>query len=377
MSGSSGRRVLVVLNVADSQCVPYELAARMARRGVWDVSIVAFREREGAFPHEQFGVPVEVLGGRGPLKLGAALRLWRRLRRERPDVVHVHVPVSSVWGTLLGRAAGSRVVKTEHNDVTSYRLTKRIVNAAMYLLTARVIGNSQSTLDSFGPIERGTTARRSTFIYNGVDFGLADDAAGVRAEARRELGLRDDEIAIGSVARFVEQKNLVRLVRAFARVRAEVARPLRLVLVGAGRLRGELEQAARAAKVEDAVLFTGALERKRVFRTLAALDVYAVPSLWEGFCNAAVEAAGSGLPILAADIPTLREVLGTHARFADPADETAIARELRALIETPDAERRALGASARAFVRERYGIERASERYEAELGRIANGRHAV
>jgi glycosyltransferase involved in cell wall biosynthesis len=362
--------VLVLLNVADSQSVPLELASRMAERGSVDVHIAAFMKRRSDFPAATFGPPITELRARRNWSPVAIWGLWRLIRRIRPDIVHVHLWPSGIWGTLLGRLAGAAVVKTEHNDVRFQSAQKRIVNVAMYPFTRMLICNSQATLDSLGPAERRGIARRAEVIHNGVDFTGIDSASRDSAAVRRELGI-DDGVLIGAVGRMVPQKNLVRLIQGFSRAMADPrASNAWLLLVGDGNLKGELLAEASKAGIGERVIFTGGVSRNRVYELLFAMDILVVPSLWEGFCNAAVEAAGAGRAISAADITVLREVLGDHAVYFDPSDPEAIAQCLAMMAAEDETTRRVRGELARAWARSRYDIDVAAKRYEELFVRI-------
>jgi len=95
---------------------------------------------------------------------------------------------------------------------------------------------------------------------------------------------------------------------------------------------------------------------------LAAVDVYAMPSLWEGFSAAAVEALASGTPAVFSDIPPFRLPYDAVALFHPPGDHDALAERLVELAEDDD-ERATLGAAGRSLVEREYTIERVAERY--------------
>ena len=357
-------RVAVVLNTADAQSVPLELARVMARQRPGSVDVIAFNAAHEGFPSVEGADQVHVLDARGAVPMHALAELRRRLRDVRPDIVHVHLWPSGIWAALLARFGGSMVVKTEHNDVRFSTKGKRVANILIYPLVKTLICNSTSTERSLSRLERLAIGPDRRVIYNGVDFESVRAAQDASARVRSDLGITSG-IVIGTVARFVEQKNLVRLVRAFALARERGANEAQLVLVGDGPLRADLEALVRARHLEESVRFTGALPRHRVYEHLAAFDAFVVPSLWEGFCNAAVEAAGAGLPVLASDITTLREVLGPAAVYIDPRDETSIAGAICSVHDSSEADRAAQGTRARDFVTRRYGMETAARQYWA------------
>lgn len=142
------------------------------------------------------------------------------------------------------------------------------------------------------------------WMFGGRDFLVmnnAIDAAAytyqpqIREEVRRELGLDAEALVVGHVGQFRPQKNHRFLLDVFAKLPPSA----RLLLVGDGMLRSELERQAKALGVFDRVIFAGV--RADVNRLLQAMDVFVFPSLFEGLSVATVEAQTAGLPCLISD----------------------------------------------------------------------------
>lgn len=117
----------------------------------------------------------------------------------------------------------------------------------------------------------------------------------VRQEVRSELGIPADALVAGHVGRFMAPKNHGFLLRIFA----ELPDHARLLLVGDGVLRANIEQQAKVLGIRDRIIFTGV--RTDVDRQLQAMDVFLFPSLYEGLGIVAVEAQAAGLPCLISD----------------------------------------------------------------------------
>src|SRR5262249_38365544 len=120
-----------------------------------------------------------------------------------------------------------------------------------------------------------------------------------------------------------------------------------LVIAGDGRLRGALEAQAKQLGVADRVSFLGT--RRDVADILAALDAYAMPSLWEGLSLALLEAMAARLPVIASDVGGVSQVAGDGAGClrVPPADVAALAAAIRRLAAEPAERRAALGEEAR------------------------------
>jgi glycosyltransferase involved in cell wall biosynthesis len=332
----------------------------MKLRRKMDITIASFYGRYGDFPEENRGIAVLGFAAATGFSAKAVLALHEWIRRERPDFVHIHHWPSGLWGALFGRFYGAAVVKTEHNDLRFASWRKRVANCAIYPLLSRLICNSRTTQQSLNAVEGFAIGDRAMTIHNGVDFsGLDADAAG-REPARAELNLQG-EFLLGTVGRFVPQKNHLALLRAFALVPSS---NVKLLLIGDGPLRAALEAEILRLGISQRVILIGAVSRSRVYRYLRAMDGFIMPSLWEGFCNAAVEAAGAGVPVIASDIATLREVLGSAAQLFNQRDNADIARAIGTLAATNRTELARSAQALRAFVRNRYDIDRACETYE-------------
>jgi len=132
------------------------------------------------------------------------------------------------------------------------------------------------------------------------------------------------------------RKNLPNLIRAFARLRRERGIPHRLVLAGAPGWGGEpLREIAAGEGVADHVVLPGRVAKELLPILYGAADVFAYPSLYEGFGLPVIEAMASGTPIVASDRGALPEIAGGGARLVDPTDCDAIAGAIGELLDNP------------------------------------------
>lgn len=132
-------------------------------------------------------------------------------------------------------------------------------------------------------------------MNNAIDAATYTYQPQIREEVRRELGLDAEALVVGHVGQFRPQKNHRFLLDVFAKLPPSA----RLLLVGDGMLRSELERQAKALGVFDRVIFAGV--RADVNRLLQAMDVFVFPSLFEGLGIALIEAQAAGLPCLISD----------------------------------------------------------------------------
>jgi glycosyltransferase involved in cell wall biosynthesis len=134
------------------------------------------------------------------------------------------------------------------------------------------------------------------------------------------------------------------------------------MLVGAGEMDIELRRAAYSKGVEDRVRFTGELKEIEVAAILDQADLFLLPSLYESFCLAAVEAMQHGLPVVASELPCLREVLGDTQLFFPVNDRAALTALVARLLHAP-VERAAMSAGG-ILRAQQFSVERMVGEYE-------------
>ena len=138
---------------------------------------------------------------------------------------------------------------------------------------------------------------RYTVITNGIDIGRFKYNKDVRKTMRQELGLTE-EYVVGHIGNFNEQKNHKKLISIFEEI-IKVKPDSKLVLIGEGKLKKSIEEDVKKKRLSDKVLFIGYVNDPENY--LQAMDVMIIPSLFEGFCLAALEAQVSGLPVVVSD----------------------------------------------------------------------------
>ena len=353
-------RVLYIINKRSDTSIPLEVADHFGE-GV-DVKVAAYYRPDdtaGRF----FDGDTEHIGARGRFDPRGPRGLYRLIRQFRPHVIHVHHTLSSLWGSVLGRALGVPViVKTEHSDHRRYEPYQDAANVFSLALADCVICNSDHTRASYHSWEKPLASHKSVTIYNGVDLHRIAEGKAHARRTRADLKASEETFLLGSVGRLVREKNYERLIRAVARVSLP-ERAVRLVIAGGGALRSRLEREIEQRGLGERVTLLGGVSRERVYQLLHAVDAFVMPSRWEGFCNAVVEAMAAGCPILASDIGTLREVVGPVGMYADPdsAEAWATAIERMAIMGAREREKR--GREARTRAKEKFTVQRTARRY--------------
>ncbi len=236
------------------------------------------------------------------------------------DIVHVHGNSCTMAIDLLAAKRGGANVRIAHSHNTDckYRWLHRMLRVPFnHLYTQGYACGQDAGKWLFGD-------RPFNVIPNAIDSAAFAYDAARRSAARASLHLKDDDIAVGCVGSLSERKNQTLLIDAFGQ--ALKRRPqLRLILVGNGPLRDALADQAGRLGVSSRVDFLG--ERRDIPDLLNAMDLMALPSLFEGFPTVALEWQCAGLPMLLSDAITRDCALTKTVRFL-PLDASAWADAL-------------------------------------------------
>lgn len=273
--------------------------------------------------------------------LRAAWDLAMILRRERPDILHTHNPKPGLYGRVVGRLTRVPVVvNTVHGlyATPDDRFLRRAVVYGLEAIASRFsdveLVQNQEDLDLMTRL-RISPRNRTSLLGNGVNLNRFRPATtDERLRIRRLLELGDDQVVVGFVGRLVAEKGLLELFEAFRTLDE------RYVLVVIGPDDPEKADALPVEAVEmakgDNVRFLGM--RSDVEQLYAAMDIFALPSHREGFPRTAMEAAASGLPIVATDIRGCREVVrhGENGLLVPLRDPEKLAAALLQLGEDPE-----------------------------------------
>lgn len=284
------------------------------------------------------------------------------LRKKRVDVVHCHNRKALLYGGLAGTLAPrTRLVYTKHG-------ASHWDGGPTALLGRFVMRRSRAVVAVSQDIERGVRAgnwasgQRLHTVLNGVDLEQFRPRAD-RAEVRQSIGIPTTALVVGTVARLSPEKDQATLLRAFAQV-AMALPEARLLLVGDGALRAELEALARELRISERTHLLG--ERTDVAELLGAMDVFCLPSLTEGTSLTLLEAMATGLPVVATAVGGTPEVVAheTSGLLVEAGRPERLAEALCRVLQNGTLGAR-FGAAGREIVGERYSMQRMVERYAA------------
>ena len=318
------------------------------------------------------GFRVEALPFARSVSVWAQWRAFRALvaflRAEKPDLVHGHMPISGFLARVAARAAGvPRVAYTCHgflfNQPGSW--PRRAASFAMEWAAGKITDVFLTvSAEEAAAARRLWISRRAVAVGNGRDPAVFRPDPAARARIRAALGVPDDRVVVVIVSRLVRHKGHPELLAAMADVPAEV-------WVVGSRLPSdhgaELGAAFAGCGLGDRLRLLG--YREDTAAVLAAADIFALPSHFEGLPMSVIEAMLTALPVVATDISGPREqVVGGLTGLLVPARTVApLAAALRRLAGDA-ALRAAMGAAGRARALDLYDEARVVARTLDLLG---------
>ncbi|HMK66112.1 MAG TPA: glycosyltransferase [Thermodesulfobacteriota bacterium] len=306
---------------------------------------------------EKMGIPVIPLSRMKSKQFdfGIIQELKTLMQREKVSLVHTHLYDGGKYGRLAAWLAGvPAVVHTVHNIYVKKRRKHHWINWGLAAITDRIIAVSGAVKESLIRYDR-IRPDKIQVLYNGINFSLME-APGDREAIRSGLGLGPDDLVIGVVARLEEQKGHKILLEALSSI-PSIPPNLKVLFVGNGKLRSALEAETQRRGLSRQVVFLGT--RQPVSPILRALDLFVLPSLWEGFSMALLEAMAMGLPVIATKVGGAAEVITSEQNgyLISPADPKALAEAIQEAMRHPGRFQEMAG-KGRETVRENFSKER-------------------
>jgi len=277
----------------------------------------------------------------GKFDIPSIFRIARVIRSHGIEILHTHLSTASLHGSLAARMTGIPCVATVHgyNSMRCYRYADHLI-AVSEDIRAHIL-------------RQGISPERVSVIYNGIR--LQNFQPIPVAEAKRALGFDPAVPRVGAFRRLAPEKGLPFALRAWAKVIQEFP-TARLMVVGQGRLEGELRALAQELGLEERVEFPGF--QANPVPLMAACDVIIVPSLIEPFGLAAIEGMAMERPVVVSDAGGLAEIVsdGENGLIVPRGQPEPLADAIRRLLRDPRLAAR-LARAGRALVERRFRSE--------------------
>ena len=236
--------------------------------------------------------------------------LKKVLKDGNYKIVHSHINTLSVFSLWAAKSAGVPVRIAHSHSTTNKKEKKKNLMKQVLKHFSKVFATDYMCCSElagrwlFGDKEydRGNVY----LLNNAIDLDKFKYDENIRKEKRKELNISDDTLVIGHVGRFVEQKNHRFLIDIFNEVHKKNINT-KLILVGQGPLKKEIEQQIKQLNIEDYVLMLG--QRADANEIYQVFDIFLFPSLYEGLGMVAIEAQAAGnLCIVSTEIPKVAKV---------------------------------------------------------------------
>jgi len=361
------KQIKILFLITDShfggaEKVVYELIKNLDREVFLPELMVLKRKGEMARKVENLGIKVSCLdlGERVNFKYlfklpFGALKLWRKFKQEKIDILHCHLFQANILGSFLGKLAKIPVIIcTSHSFET--RWWRKLLNALAGRLTDNWVAISFS-LKRHLEQENYLSTNKLTVIKNGIEL---------RKESKEEkipeqLGKLKKPI-IGTIARLHPVKNLDLLIKAFKEVLKSFPES-HLVIIGEGSEKTKLKNLVRNLKLEEKVLMPGFQPQPE--KWLKWFDIFVLPSFWEGIPVSLLEAMGYAKPVIVSDIEAFREVIisGKNGLIFPVRDVQGLARAMIEVLKNPSLAEK-MGKEAQKTIEQEYSLSRMVEEYQ-------------
>lgn len=239
------------------------------------------------------------------IDFGIIFKLTKILMMQKPDIVHTHNPGAFIYGSIAAKLANIPViVNTEHGYGNVISLKKKMVEYYLIKHTSKTIAVSDDLKKKISDGSEWCQDKIIT-IHNGIDCEKFKSYKEIR-KIRESFNFKENDIIVGNVARLSEVKDHRTLIDAFSIVCSKFNNS-KLVIVGDGELRKELENKASCNELKGRVYFLG--ERKDINDILSMLDIFVLSSISEGISISLLEAMASGKAIIATNVGGNPEVV--------------------------------------------------------------------
>jgi len=289
------------------------------------------------------------------------LRLFDLLKGKNIDILHTHNTLPFMDGTVAGKMAGIPVlIHTDHAreypDKKRYMLAERILSQ----FVDKVVAVSEETKQKLIHYEK-IDPNKIDVIWNGINPEIFDSE--IEAEVKKkELDISDRYPIIGLGVRLSKQKGISYLLQAMKTIVKVFPRTM-LLIAGYGELENRLKKEAIELKIQGNIKFLG--KRLDMPQILTILDVYVLPSVWEGMPLVILEAMAAKKPIVATAVDGTKDAL-IHEQsglVVPPKDPEALANAIIRVIKNPELARY-LSENALKRFNEHFTVQKMVDGYE-------------
>ncbi len=336
----------------------------------FDCEVVSI-EKKGAIGEEieKLGFKVTYLDDDARLfNLSLIFKIKDILKKVNPDILHTSLFYANFFGRVAAIFHKPKAVITEERSMyTEKKFYHVLIDRVLAFFTDKIIVCSESVLN-FTIKQEKIGPGKFYLIYNAVDAARFDIKKS-KIDLRKELGLSQDDLVLGSVGSVIPKKNHRFLIESYAAI-SDKLKNSTLIFVGEGESKKELMELTYKLGIKDKVRFFG--QRNDIPELMKAMDVFILPSLQEGFPRTLIEAMYTGIPSIATNISGIPEILkdGENGFLIEPGDTGLLTKRILELSMDRKL-REKIGAEAKKTIESGYLPDGYAKKLEALYGELA------
>jgi glycosyltransferase involved in cell wall biosynthesis len=267
------------------------------------------------------------LGAQGTLKYRTYKKLINYVKKNKIDIIHTHLYLPDIYGFLIKISVpGIKFITTKHNtNAFRKKFFWGFLDKILSLPANHIIAVSESVKTFISRFEY-IPSRKINVIYHGINIDRFSKSTDIQT-TRSKLNINKRDFVIGIAGRITEQKGHRYLLEAMSMLNSKY-KNVKLLIIGVGELLGEMKRIAYELGIAENVIFMGF--REDLAELYSIMDVFCLPSVYEGLGLVLVEAMFCGTIVIGSSIHGITEIIndGINGFLVPPADSNALANTL-------------------------------------------------
>ncbi|WP_338061977.1 glycosyltransferase family 4 protein [Sporohalobacter salinus] len=357
--------MIYLVNNVSPASIPIEVANKLSDN--FEVIVVSLYDNKeeaiNKIKENNLVINVIGVGMKNKFDLIKYINLYNIIKQLKPDIIHTHHTLSGFLGRIFSKIMGNiNIITTIHNDMRFFNIYQKLLRVSNLNFADCIICNSKNTKNSFAKWQNKLIDnKKKKIIYNGVNINKIMSYKYNNIKDKYDLSKKS--FLIGNIAMLEKQKDQETLIRAFNIFKSEIENA-KLIIVGAGSLKEKLNSVVSKLGLNEDVIFTGLVSRDEVYKIINSIDLFVMSSIYEGFCNAMVEAMVAENAIIATNIPPLPEVLGKeNGIFFEKKSYKNLASNMLRLYKDEEL-RNNLAVKAKEYAINNYSLDECVKNYE-------------
>ncbi|MGD1890234.1 MAG: glycosyltransferase [Cyclobacteriaceae bacterium] len=303
-------------------------------KSIYEPIVLSFTDGPMIDSLREWGIKVHIIPTERPFNPTVWKKVKHLLNDEGIDIVHVHGTRAYSNVVWAAKALSIPIIYTVHGWSFHDSLPK--IARKLRIITEKWLVSQADTVISVSPSDQVTGRNHfgqleSTVITNGVDLSKFNPSADYK-DIRAEYGISKKVTLLGYIQRVTKQKDPISMIEAFSLILKQEP-TVRLLMIGEGELKKAAVDKAKELNVDSFIYFDDF--RQDVPDILNAIDIYCLPSLWEGLPIGLLEAMAMEKPVIATQVDGTKEVIesGKNGLMIKPKDREGLANATLLLIK--------------------------------------------